>query len=71
VGIPVALFTAMSSIAEQVGASRIVIGGRIPFPTGDPTLPLERERTFRKQLVLLALRALQTTVDKPTVFSLE
>jgi glycine reductase complex component B subunit gamma len=60
----------MSSIAGQVGASRIVIGGQIPHPVGDPTLPADRERAFRRRLVETALKALQTPVDKPTVFAI-
>jgi glycine reductase complex component B subunit gamma len=61
----------MSSIAVQVGAPRIVIGGRIPHPVGDPTLPADREKAFRRKMVATALRALQTPVEKPTVFSFD
>ena len=65
------MFTAMSSMAEQVGASRIVIGGRIPHPVGNPNLPAEREEAWRRRMVMLALKALQTEVDGPTIFSLD
>ena len=61
----------MSSIAEQVGTSRIIIGGLIPYPVGNPNLPADREKIFRKRMVLLALKALQTVVDGPTIFSLD
>lgn len=40
----------------------------IPYPTGDPSLGPEQERTWRRTLVETALVALSTAVDKPTVF---
>ncbi len=56
------------SIAEQVGAPRIVVGGGIPFPSGDPTMTAAAERAWRKRLVARCLEALATPVDQPTVF---
>ena len=61
----------MSSIAQQVGTSRIIVGGLIPYPVGNPNLPADREKIFRKHMVSLALKALQTEVGGPTVFSLD
>ena len=61
----------MSSMAEQVGSSRNVIGGLIPHPVGNPNLPADREKAYRRRMVLLALKAVQTEVDSPTVFSLD
>jgi len=59
----------MTPVAQRVGASRIVSGGRIPHPASDPTRPPEAERAFRRSLVRVALRALQTPVTEPTVFA--
>jgi len=58
-------------MAEQVGAPRIIVGGRIPHPCGNPDLPAEREHVWRRRMVLLALEAARTAVKGPTVFSLE
>lgn len=68
-GIPTACITAMSSIAEAVGASRIVIGGRIPYMCSDASLPWEREIEYRRKLIKVALDALCTEVEKPAIFS--
>jgi glycine/betaine/sarcosine/D-proline reductase family selenoprotein B len=65
----VALVTAMTPVAQRVGASRIVTGGRIPHPASDPARPPEAERAFRRNLVRVALKALATPVTEPTVFS--
>jgi glycine/betaine/sarcosine/D-proline reductase family selenoprotein B len=65
----VALMTAMSPVAQRVGASRIVTGGRIPHPASDPTRPPLAERAFRRGLLRVALQALQTRVTEPTIFA--
>lgn len=70
-GIPTALLCNLVSIAEQVGAPRIVPTRGIPYPTGDPELDPEAERQWRRQLLATALRALSTTVKKPTVFPVD
>lgn len=56
------------SIAERVGAPRIVRTRGIPYPTGDPSLDADAEKSWRRELVDCALRALQTAVHTPTVF---
>jgi betaine reductase len=68
-GIPTAYITTLNSVAEAVGANRIVKGKAIPNVTGDPSLTPGKEREFRKALVLKALEALETEVDSPTTFS--
>jgi glycine reductase complex component B subunit gamma len=67
-GIPTAVITNLVSIAEQVGAPRIVVGGGIPYPSGDPTLGAAAERAWRRRLVARCLEALATPVEHPTVF---
>ena len=68
-GIPSALITAIPSVASSVGVSRIITGGGIPYPVGDPSLPAERELEFRKRLVEKALEAVCTDVEGPTIFN--
>ena len=68
-GIPTAFITTLNSVAEAVGANRIVKGKAIPNVTGDPSLTPGKEREFRKALVLKALESLETEVDSPTTFS--
>ena len=67
-GIPSALITAIPSVAKSVGVSRIITGGGIPYPAGDPTLPPDREAEFRRRLVEKALEAISTKIAEPTVF---
>jgi glycine reductase len=67
--LPVAIVSAMYPIAEQVGASRIVKAVSIPHPCGDPSLPPELDRQLRRQIITMALKALETKVEAPTVFT--
>ena len=55
-------------ISLTVGANRIVPAVAIPHPLGNPELPKDEERELRLKLVKNALRALQTKVEKQTVF---
>ncbi len=59
------------SIAEQVGAPRIVPTRGIPFPAGDPEVDTAAEHAWRRQLLETALHALSTAVTEPTVFTVE
>ncbi len=70
-GIPTALVTNLVTIAEQVGAPRVVPGGGIPYPTGNPDLPPEAERAWRRRLVERTLVALATPVERPTIFQMD
>ncbi len=69
VGIPSALITAIPSVAKSVGVSRIITGGGIPYPAGDPNLPGDREVEFRRRMVEKALEAICSKIDEPTVFN--
>ena len=68
-GLPVALISAMFPVAQQVRANRIVKGVSIPHPCGDPNLSKELDARLRREIVKTALRALETEVSGPTVFS--
>jgi glycine reductase len=70
-GIPAAHITAIPSVALSVGAGRVVVGGGIPHPTGNPDLPRDRELEFRYRCLELALKAIGTRVEKPTLFKVE
>ena len=67
-GIPTALLCNLVSIAERVGAPRIVPTRGIPYPTGDPSLSGPEEEAWRRRLLETALRAVSTPVTRPTVF---
>jgi len=68
VGIPVVHICTVVPISLTVGANRIVPAVAIPHPLGNPALSKEDEKALRKQLVLKALKALQTEVHGQTVF---
>ncbi len=63
--------TNLVTIAEQVGAPRIVPGKGIQYPSGDPNLSPQAEHEWRRRLVGRALTALSTPVDKPTIFAVD
>ncbi len=67
-GIPVAFITAMTMLAKQMGANRVIAGAKIPHPCGDPSLPEEADRVLRKEIVKCALSSLQTDVSAPTIY---
>lgn len=67
-GIPVVHMCTITPISLTVGANRIVPTIAIPHPLGDPSLSYEEEKKLRRKLVLKALKALSTDVDKQTVF---
>jgi glycine reductase len=68
VGLPVVHVASIVPISLTVGANRIVPGVAIPHPLGNPELSEDEERELRLNLVKRALLALQTEVEKQTVF---
>lgn len=60
-GFPVVQITTMPIVAQSVGIRRLVVGGGIPHPLGNPVLTPEEERVFRDQLVQKALDQLLTS----------
>ena len=64
-----ALISAMYPVAQQVRANRIVKGVSIPHPCGDPSLAKELDARLRREIVQTALRALESDVKGPTIFT--
>jgi glycine reductase len=52
----------MIPVAKEVGSLRTIPSGGIVTPTGNPELPPEKEKEFRRELVLRALKMLQQEV---------
>jgi glycine reductase len=67
-GIPAVIVTALDTVAESMGCSRIVRGAGVMHVTGDPSLTPREERRWRRRVVERALEALSTPVERPTVF---
>lgn len=66
-GIPTAYIATITSLAQSVGANRIVAGRGVTHPTGDPRLPVDEERALRRRVVGKALEALRTEVKDQLV----
>jgi betaine reductase len=71
VGIPVAVITALSPLALQAGANRVVQGVKIEHVCGDPALPPAADRALRRRIVEQALKALGLDVEQPTLVGAE
>jgi glycine reductase complex component B subunit gamma len=63
--------TALPTIAQMVGANRIVRGVSITHPTGDPSLAVGDEFDLRVAIVRRALSMLQADVEPATVWELQ
>ncbi|NLC90169.1 MAG: hypothetical protein GX681_08945 [Clostridiaceae bacterium] len=68
-GIPNVHINAFMSIAESVGSNRIIIGGDFTYPSGDPSLPPDREEAYRIRILEKSVAVMKTPIDAPTVFS--
>ena len=66
--IPVALVSAIPMIPMSVGAHRVVQGVSVEHLCGEPELSVERDHSLMMRITQAALKALQTSVDKPTLF---
>ncbi len=65
---PVAVISAIYELPLTTGANRVVKGSRIEHVCGDPSLGEERDFDYGVRITRAALKALQTSVDKPTLF---
>jgi len=52
----------MIPVVKEVGSLRAIPSGGIVSPTGNPELPPEKEKEFRRELILKALQTLQEEV---------
>jgi betaine reductase len=67
-GIATVFVTALPTIAQMVGANRILRGVAITNPTGDPSLAAGDERAMRVAMLRRALEMLSTEVGPRTVW---
>ena len=70
-GIPVAHITAFTSIALSVGTNRIVFGGDFSSPSGNPDVPIDREKAYRRRIIDKCLEVLTQDVAEPTLFTVD
>jgi glycine reductase len=63
--------TALPTIAQMVGANRVLRGLSITHPTGDPSLTIGDEHDLRVSIVRRALEMLTVEVEPGTVWELE
>lgn len=70
-GIPTVFITALPTIAQMVGANRIVRGVAITYPTGDPSLAAGDELALRVRILDRAVDMLATDVAPCTVWEID
>jgi len=63
--------TALPTIAQMVGANRVLRGVSITHPTGDPSLATGDEHDLRVEIVRRALEMLTVDVEPGTVWELQ
>jgi betaine reductase len=59
------------TIAETVGANRIVPTMSIPNPLGDPDKPKEEQWNLRKHRVEVALDSLTQSIEESSIFEVK
>ena len=62
---------AMADETVSSGANRIVFGGEFTAPVGNPDLPIDREKVYRRKIIDKALEVLQMDITAPTVFTVD
>jgi glycine/betaine/sarcosine/D-proline reductase family selenoprotein B len=60
--------TALPTIAQMIGANRVLRGHAITSPTGNPSLAVGDEAELRLRIVDRALEMLSTDVEPLTVW---
>ena len=65
------MITGFTSIALNVGANRIIYGGDFTNPVGNPNLPHDREKYYRRRILLKALASLKVDIKEPTIFNVD
>ena len=70
-GIPTVFITALPTIAQMVGANRVVRGVAITHPTGDPSLAARDELALRVRILDRAIDMLAAEVAPRTVWEID
>jgi len=70
-GIPVAVISALYSLALTTGSSRVIKAARIEHVCGNPRLSPEKDLEYGLRIINTALESLQTAVQGPTLFDPE
>lgn len=65
-GIPIVQVTNLTKIAEGIGVNRILRGNSVLHVFGNPALPPEKERQYRKEMVEKALALLEQVPEEGT-----
>jgi betaine reductase len=69
--IPTVCITALPTIAQMVGANRVLRGVSITHPTGDPSLAASDELALRERILGRAAVMLATEVEPRTVWEVD
>lgn len=62
------MISAIYELPMTTGANRVIKGARIEHVCGDPSLGEQKDFEYGLRITRTALRALETAVDKPTLF---
>jgi glycine reductase len=68
-GLTVVQISTMTPVAAMVGSHRIVQGNGIVHPTGSAEASPEEEQRIRRRILEKAMAALETPVERSTVFT--
>jgi glycine reductase len=71
VGIPIVQMANLVTIAETVGANRIVPTISIPYPLGDPNTTKEEQWKLRRHRVEVAINTLASEIEETTIFEVK
>ena len=62
------MISAIYELPMTTGANRVIKGARIEHVCGDPSLGEQKDFEYGVRITRTALKALETTVDMPTLF---
>ena len=68
VGLPTVQISTMTPIAMMVGSNRVIPGAGIIHPVGNADLDPPEEKRLRRAIVEMALKAIQSDLEEPTLF---
>ncbi len=70
-GITIVQMANLIPVMKTVGVNRMVPTISIPYPLGDPASSKEEQHKLRKHRVGVALDALSTAIEEPTLFEVK